>query len=174
MLLTWETRGQRAGAALPVSAMDALFASRRRFASEAAGLRRGPEAARGPPPGSRPHTPGRAKQSKEDVGHAPSASPRCWRRPQNVARGVRLCKSTSMQRVWGKGGVLVKPSRTWHNTLERVWACLANPFRKLQSPLDILQMPVSPLRARSDFAIQDKGHQLLGREIGRGHKRRSY
>jgi hypothetical protein len=28
-------------------------------------------------------------------------------------------------------------------------------------------MPVSPLQARSDFAIQDKVHQLLGREIGR-------
>jgi hypothetical protein len=41
-------------------------------------------------------------------------------------------------------------------------------------------MPMSPLRVRSDFAIQDKVHQLLGREIGRGHMesltpcRRSY
>jgi hypothetical protein len=30
-------------------------------------------------------------------------------------------------------------------------------------------MPMSPLRVRSDFAIQDKVHQLLGREIGWGH-----
>ena len=51
----------------------------------------------------------------------------------------------------------------------RLRLALQNPFRKLQGPLDILQTPVSPLRARSDFAIQDKGQQLLGREIGRGH-----
>ena len=35
--------------------------------------------------------------------------------------------------------------------------------------LDMLQMPVSPLRARSDFAIQDTVHQVPGREIGRGN-----
>jgi hopanoid biosynthesis associated radical SAM protein HpnJ len=33
----------------------------------------------------------------------------------------------------------------------------------------MFQMPVTPLRAWSDFAIKNKVHQLLGREIGRGN-----
>jgi hypothetical protein len=35
--------------------------------------------------------------------------------------------------------------------------------------LRILQTPISALQVWSNFAIQDKMHHLLGREIGRGH-----
>ena len=76
----------------------------------------------------------------------------------------RRCKSGGAEEAcWSSQAA--RGTKRWNSCA----ACLANPFRKLKSPLDILQMPVSPLRSRSDFAIQDKVHQLLGREIGREH-----
>ena len=73
-------------------------------------------------------------QGKEDVGHTPSARPRCRRRLQSVAGVVLSCKATSLPGWWGRGGVLVKPSRPWHNTLELVCGLPCKPFPKTEWP----------------------------------------
>src|SRR5215510_8425746 len=131
-LLACETRGQRACAALPVSAMGALLASRRssrlRFAADAAGLWRGPEAA------------GRA-DARIETSHTRGSRAEqggCWPRAlrqstllektSQCGGGVLSCQSTSLPGWWGRGGVLVKQATrgtTRWNSFELAWQILA-------------------------------------------------
>ena len=135
-LLAWENRGQRAWAARPVSAMGDLSASRRsprlRFASGTARLWRGPEAV------GRADAMIETSHTRASIAEKGGRVPRALRKAAlsektSMYGGVVLpCKATSLQGWWGRGGVLVKPSHTWHNTLESVcgWPCQPLPKTK--------------------------------------------